>query len=208
MLISQDYPLISVITPTWQRNDLLLETIEEVGKQTYPNLEHIIVVEGPDEELRQYFEHNDPTAVPTYVYYCGRNWSSFLKDSVCVPPTLVGTFMAHGQYHTWLVDDERPDPRHIELLYEALIKEDADFAYSKVLMWIKDNPGHRWVIGGDTPEYGQITNCLYNIRVLDKGVHRLQAGRKSDWDLINRWMKNGAKWAFVPEVTLVHRADK
>jgi GT2 family glycosyltransferase len=41
-------PLVSVITPTWQRHELLLEAIENVRQQTYRPIEHVIVSDGPD----------------------------------------------------------------------------------------------------------------------------------------------------------------
>jgi glycosyltransferase involved in cell wall biosynthesis len=45
-------PLCSVITGTWQRRRAVLENaIPQVQRQTYPNLEHLIVSEGPDDDL-------------------------------------------------------------------------------------------------------------------------------------------------------------
>ncbi len=44
--------LVSVITPTWNRHDLLLNRcIPSVEAQTYPDIEHIIVSDGPDPDL-------------------------------------------------------------------------------------------------------------------------------------------------------------
>jgi len=46
-------PRVSVITPTWQRHDLLLSrTVPSVQAQRYPSVEHIIVSDGPDPELK------------------------------------------------------------------------------------------------------------------------------------------------------------
>ena len=44
-------PLVSVVTGTWQRHDLLMEAIANVRSQTYPNIEHVIVSDGPDQAL-------------------------------------------------------------------------------------------------------------------------------------------------------------
>ena len=50
-------PLVSVITPTWQRADLLVNRcIPSVQAQDYPVVEHIIVSDGPDQLLRDYME--------------------------------------------------------------------------------------------------------------------------------------------------------
>src|SRR6266508_1080553 len=46
-------PRISVITPTWNRHNLLLERcIPSVADQSYPNVEHIVISDGPDAALR------------------------------------------------------------------------------------------------------------------------------------------------------------
>jgi len=47
-----DEPLVSVVTPTWQRHRILLERcIPSVQSQDYPNVQHVIVSDGPDPEL-------------------------------------------------------------------------------------------------------------------------------------------------------------
>lgn len=41
-----DWPLVSVIIPTYNRADMLQKTVESVMRQTYSNLEIIIVNDG------------------------------------------------------------------------------------------------------------------------------------------------------------------
>ena len=46
-------PTVSVITPTWQRHDLLLNRcVPSVAAQDHPAVEHVIVSDGPDPDLR------------------------------------------------------------------------------------------------------------------------------------------------------------
>lgn len=48
-------PLVSVITPTWNRHDLLLtRCLPSVQAQDYPAVEHVIISDGPDEDLRDF----------------------------------------------------------------------------------------------------------------------------------------------------------
>ncbi len=53
-------PLISVIIPTYNRRRLLLEAIESVEKQTYSNVELIVVDDGSTDETAQLGETTSP----------------------------------------------------------------------------------------------------------------------------------------------------
>jgi GT2 family glycosyltransferase len=221
-------PLVSVITPTWQRHELLLEAIENVRQQTYRPIEHVIVSDGPDNELRRMLVSTelrknglridpngwpvlvDPEAntVPVFFTDAGRNWSSFMPDSFCAAPMLVGQFMARGTYQAWLADDERMEPDHIASLVDALESEAADFAYSRVRLYhVGQTPEQGFDIGTPTPTMGQITNVLYRSELLRRGLYPLGCGMTSDWACISQWINAGARWAYVDRVTLTHRTD-
>lgn len=207
-------PLVSVITGTWQRHDLLLGAIENVRRQTYRPLEHIIVSDGPDGELDELvaeaerLDGSKYERIPIVFQECGRNWTTHLPNSRNAAPMIVGQLLARGECLTWLSDDERMQRDHIESLVDALESTGADFAYSKTEMYWIGHPARRWVIGTDPPQMGQITNVLYRAKLLEAGLTRLGAGGTCDWDQIGRWVRAGARWAFVPRVTFEHRADQ
>ena len=46
-------PLISIIIPTFNRSELLMETLESVFNQTYENWECIIVVDNSTDNTKQ-----------------------------------------------------------------------------------------------------------------------------------------------------------
>ena len=47
-------PTVSVVTPTWQRHDLLMDRcIPSVAAQDYPDVEHVICSDGPDPDLAE-----------------------------------------------------------------------------------------------------------------------------------------------------------
>lgn len=211
-----DYPLVSLVTPTWQRHDLLIETIEHVREQDYPNVEHIIVADGQDERLARWATQGwptafgDPTMVPIRFAELGRHWSGLMpKHALGVAPILAGFLMARGEYLMVLCDDERMEPEHISKLVAILDEQQADFAYSKTRMWwIGTSTEQGWDIGTDPPQYGQITNFLFKANLLTKAMPSFDAPIWNDWYLVSRWMELGARWAFLPEVTLSHRADR
>lgn len=41
-----DQPLVSIITPSYQQDQFIQETIESLLSQDYPNLEHIVIDGG------------------------------------------------------------------------------------------------------------------------------------------------------------------
>lgn len=205
-------PLVSIITPTWQRHELLLETIQNVREQTYRPLEHIIVSDGPDVPLHMPILSEQQAAAhrgwpPIAFVELGRNWSTFLPRSFGVAPLTVGAMMARGEYHMWLCDDERMKPDHVEHLVDLIESTGADFVYPHVLMWKMAHPGVAWAIGTDPPEHGQITNFLYHASVLQKAMYRFDIPEEGDWDLVSRWMAAGATWAMSDRCTISHRAD-
>lgn len=207
-------PLVSVITPTWQRANELLGLIENIRQQTYRPLQHVIVSDGPDPKMREiaWAARSGYAAgihdVDTRCEELGRNWSTFLPDSFCVAPNVVGQLLAAGDYQMLSSDDERFDPDHIESLVTAMEAEGADFAYGRVRMWwVGTSPDRGYDIGTSPPASGQITNVLYRTDLLKRGLYPFKAGMTSDWSCIRQWMDAGATWAFVDRVTMTHRAD-
>jgi len=208
--------LVSVITPTWQRAELLAAAIQNVRLQTYRPLEHVIVSDGDDRETARVAVSaldcalfSDPSRDVRVRYVpLGRNWSSFLPASFAAAPMTVGMLLASGTYQTWLADDEWMTLDHIEGLVNALEAADADLAYSRVRMYRNGStPDQGYDIGTEPPELGQITNVLYRAELLKHGLYPFGAGMTSDWACIERWLAAGARCAFVPRVTLTHRVD-
>lgn len=202
--------LVSAVTGTWQRHDLLLECIENVRAQSYRPLEHVIVSDGPDPELRDLIAREQGSDVPIIFAELGKWWSGILRDSISAAPFMVAQLLARGDYGVWWADDERAlVPDHVERLVNAIEEFDLDFAYPLVECWPVGRPGTRMVIGSNPPRNGQITHCLYRADALDKGgLFRTHVGSGSDWDAISRMMDSGCRWGMVNEVTFSHRVDK
>src|SRR5579859_253442 len=109
--------LVTVVTSTWQRPQTLLRAVQSVAAQTYPDVEHIVVIDG-----------DDPHTVDTldregYSYglsrlrmvSLGRNWSLYSGDggfgATC---RLTGAWLGAGEFITYLDDDVTYSPEHIE----------------------------------------------------------------------------------------------
>lgn len=203
-------PLVSVITPTWQRATLLLDAVCNLREQTYRPLEHVVVSDGPDPALRAIRSDlgGEPDGVTTRFVELGRNWSSVLPNGFGIAPLTVGMLMACGEYQMWLCDDERMAPDHIASLVDAIEAGGAGFAYSRVRMhWVGQPPEQGWEIGTDPPRWGQITNFLYRTELLASALPAWD-GHPVDWTLPQSWIAGGATWAFTGRTTITHRADR
>lgn len=208
--------LVSVVTGTYQRHELLLGAIENVRAQTYRPLEHIIVSDGPDPELMAKILETVKVNLGDDERRLGIRpielgfWSSGLfRDSMSAAPFMVAQLLARGEYQVWFADDERfLQPDAIEKMVTTLEDYDADFVYPKVEMTWPDSD-RRVVIGCNPPRNGQVTHMLYRRDALDKGaLFKTHVGSGTDWDAFARLMASGCRWAFLPEILLTHKVDK
>src|SRR5678810_749424 len=147
--------LVSIITPTWGRHDLLMEQIENVRMQTYRPLEHVIVSDGLDEHLAVRILNADLSRAATdpriRFLELGRHWSSELDESYAAAPVMVGQLLARGAYQQLWADDERAAPFFIELMVKALETTGSDFAYPRVAYYRWEDPLSVMGIGCSPP---------------------------------------------------------
>jgi hypothetical protein len=209
--------LVSVITGTYNRPKLINQCIDEVRKQTYPNIEHCIVSDGPDKLLRIWHEQGWPQTenkrndVPIKFVETGRQWSQFLTLSVSAVPFQVAQWLSSGDYICWFADDEEMTADHIESLVDLLEKEDVDFVFSKTEVWFPMSLGRVFaprVIGSSVPKCGDITQALFRVELLDYRGFNTHVGSGTDWDQVGAWIDSGASYAFLDRVTHTHRVDK
>ena len=190
-------PLVSVITPTWQRHDLLLDRcIPSVAAQDYPAVQHVIVSDGPDNVLAGKIAGRSCGAVvwdALPAHDPAARWGHWAR--------LRGLELATGEYIAYLDDDNAFRPGHLAKLAAALDADpSAGFAYSQIMM---HNGGSSYVVGVPPPAYGQIdTSAIMHRRgLLDTATWRDEGQVTIDWDIVERWLHAGAGWAHVPEVT-------
>lgn len=193
-------PLVTVITPTWQRHDLLLDrAIPSVQAQGYPWIEHLVVSDGPDGELSRilagaplergwrniwysYVPEHDPE--PHYGHHC-RAW---------------GLELAKGDYITYCDDDDALRPEHCHMLAAALDADpEAGFAVSRMA---SHGPGGTSVIGHGPLACGNVGTpmIMHRRSVLEHGTWD-HSGQFEDWDLVLSWINAGIKHVRVDAET-------
>lgn len=188
-------PLVSVVTPTWQRHDLLLgRCIPSVVAQSYPRVEHVVVSDGPDPELAELVADLGVTFAELDRHDEHARWGHWAR--------LHGIGIARGDLIAYLDDDNAYHPDHLSRLAGVLAGDPGlDFAYSRMDVYRGGRLAFQ--VGAQPPVLGQIDTSLLLHR---RGVLELGTWEQSlptiDWDLVDRWLRAGARWAYVPEVTV------
>ena len=182
--------LISVITPTWHRHDLLLgRCVPSVRAQTYPDVEHV-VVSDPDPELQALV-----AGLPV-VY--GETVTTGPGGADARNHALT---LARGNLIAYLDDDDAYRPDHLRLLADALESDPAaGFAYSRAVIKCAGDSVLR--IGDGPLAHGRVLSCmlLHRRELLDVASWRSLI-RADDWDLVSRWLDAGITCASVDAVT-------
>lgn len=202
--------MISVITPTWQRHQLLTERcMPSVYGQSADLVEHVIVSDGPDRELAmllsqdlwrrpigtrplvvdQLSEHIDGTI----------DYGSRARNR--------GLELATGEWIAYLDDDNAYRPKHLQRLRALLDRSGADFAYSRMHVHFD---GGDYEIGASPPQYGQIdTSLLMHRAGVPEKYGRwplpgdIQTDKHApDWAVVESWLANGATWVYLDQVTV------
>lgn len=89
-------PLVSIITITYNRGEMIRRCIESIQRQTYQNYEHIIVDGNSSDDTEQIVKsYND-----THIKYVK------LNKNGCSYQMKVGSQIAKGKYVTFLDDDD------------------------------------------------------------------------------------------------------
>jgi hypothetical protein len=115
-------PLVSIITPTYNRPEWLKKVLTCVAAQTYPNIESIVVNDAgqPVDDIVAQF----PFA----------RLVNAEKNGGSAVAVKMGFDESRGQYITFLPDDEWFYPDHIERLMEAILKTGAAISNSRSLV--------------------------------------------------------------------------
>ena len=148
-------PMVTVITPT-TGVPYLKQAIESVCSQTYENIQHLVVVDGPHENA------------DTIIDECRNGVNGGDIDVIHLPYAtgidrynghrIYGamTYLAKGEYVCFLDEDNWLDPNHVESLVKV-IESGNQWAFS--LRKITDKDGN-YMCNDDCESLGKWPSCL------------------------------------------------
>lgn len=193
-------PKISILTPTWNRHDLLLgRAIPSVQAQgNLFEIEHLVISDGPDEILRgklvqpwlegwrHLWYHELPVhdLYPHYGHLC----------------RAAGLELASGAYIAYCDDDDALRPLHCQLLAAALDEHsEAGFALSRM---VSHGPHGESIIGHGPPACGNVgTPMIMHRREIADIATWDHPGQFEDWDLTLNWLNAGIKYVQIDAET-------
>lgn len=118
--MSNEQPLVSIVTPSLNQAGYLREAIESVAAQTYPRIEHIVVDGGSaDASAAILAEHEDVR----WVSEPDRGQSHALNK---------GFAMARGEIFGWLNADDAYPPNAVREAVAALADADLGLVYADI----------------------------------------------------------------------------
>ncbi len=210
MSVAFDQPLVTVVVPTYKRANRLFAALESVAKQTYQNLEILVVndnIPGSEwdiatEEVLAAFDDQRLRVVHT----TGRTGGGAARNYACS--------LARGEYLAFLDDDDQFLPDKVETQLAFIQLNSLDMCWQDVA-WYDE--------GGKLVEHRRLDHCedfsrqgllrahlltpisptsIYMLKKVlfdnTKGFGEVATGQ--DWWLMLRCIEAGAKIGYMPEV--------
>jgi glycosyltransferase involved in cell wall biosynthesis len=185
--------LVSVIIPTWNRPQLLLErSLPSVLAQTHAELDIHVIGDGTDAEtVAGMAQITDPR-----VRFINRPGQVLPSDPEAAwrvggsGPINYGLDTAKGDWVTILCDDDEWMPEYVETLLGKALSENLEAVYCRA-----EVVGHGF-IGAWPPSLGGQALCLLWKRNDVRAA--LECDIPGDWDLYLRLMD--LRWGFVEQV--------
>ncbi|OPX39478.1 MAG: hypothetical protein B1H11_02960 [Desulfobacteraceae bacterium 4484_190.1] len=119
--ITKNDPMVSVIVPTYNRPDMLPDTINSILDQTYQKFE-IIVVNDAGIDVENIVTSLNKYQNITYVKHAKNRGSAAARNT--------GIKLARGKYIAYIDDDDIFYPNHLEILVNCLTSSDYKVAYA------------------------------------------------------------------------------
>ena len=197
--------LVSVVIPTYNRQDSILKAIESVLNQSYTNVEVIIVDDCSTDKTEEIVNKKYCTN-SRVKYFCLQT-----NSGACVARN-EGVRQSSGEYIAFLDSDDYYLPQKVEKQIEMLQRTSADLCVSDFIRQDKDgNEGIIKMFDGSRNEiYFQLLYCNYMTTGTLLGKKNCfietpfdeELPRYQDWDLVLRLCQK-YKFTSLHENTLV-----
>jgi GT2 family glycosyltransferase/radical SAM superfamily enzyme YgiQ (UPF0313 family)/Flp pilus assembly protein TadD/glycosyltransferase involved in cell wall biosynthesis len=197
-------PLVSVIVPTYNRPDMLPDTLQSILAQSYPNIE-IVVVNDAGEDVERLVKEVAPNAV--YICHELNKGLGGARNT--------GIHQAKGKYIAYLDDDDQFYPEHVETLLNFLEESDFKVAYTDSYRAFQSQESGQYEViqrelaHGVDFDYDRIlvdnfvpVLCFMHEKtcIEESGFFDESLRRHEDWDLWVR-MSRRFRFAHIPKVT-------
>lgn len=196
-------PKISIITPCFNAEKFIQETIDSVLNQTYQNFEFIIIDDGSTDKTSEILNQQRDRRIKVISH----------ENQGYIKTRNIGFKMAQGEYLLFLDSDDKIAPTYIEKCLNILEqKPNVSIAYSKAKVF--DAKNKEWQL----PEFMLpdflFANCIFVSSVIRKKDFEEVGGFDEsltafeDWDLFISIIKKGGLPFRIPEHLFFYRKRK
>jgi len=213
---SKEQPLVSIIVRTCGRPEVLRETLVSLRHQTYPNIEIVVVEDGPDCAGKMIKE--DFADLNILYHPMGQNVGRSKAGNKAME-------LAHGKYLNFLDDDDLFYADHVEVLVKTLenSKNKAAYAFSyETPVKVNSKDPYDYIvydyIKRHTAKFDKLVLCHHNYIpiqciMFEKSLFENYGGLDEsldaleDWDL---WVRYSLHTDFdcVEKTTSIYRVPK
>lgn len=169
--MNKKLPLITVITITKNRPNLLERAINTVKTQTYPNIKHFIVIDDCPSTLEM-LEKKYSNDSKVYWEYHTRSADDKSGPNVLAKLRTNAIHKIHEGWFSFLDDDNEFYPKHLEKLYEFAIREKCEAVHSYREVMYKDGTPYlktEWPWGRTQEKKKEIYNQMMLACVVKPG---------------------------------------
>lgn len=204
-------PLVSVVIPTWNRPQTLIErALPSALAQTHRNLEVIVVGDASPPEVAEAIARLGDARVSFHNLtirgpYEPEPYRAWLASGT--PGLNAGVAQARGAWIAPLGDDDEFEPHHVESLLAQARASRLEFVYGRGRVLLPD--GRETQLGEFPPRLTQIglQSALYHsgLRFMELELGHALFDKPNDWGLVHRMMRVGVRMGMVDETTVVYR---
>lgn len=203
---------VTVITPSIGSMKLQ-QALRSVKSQTYKNLNHLIVVDGPQYENAVRFMVNGEASICVLQENTGANGFNGQRIYASFPHLL------NSDYIFFLDEDNWYDPMHVQSLVETIERNYLDFAYSLRKIYRHDEQFvaednceslGKWPIffTHDNPQYLIDTSCYaFKREFIQKTCHLWHSGAWGEDRRYFQAVKDHAKWDTSGKHSMCYRLE-
>jgi hypothetical protein len=207
---TQPDPLVSVVIPTWDRVDTLLErAIPSALDQTHANVEVIVVGDASPPHVEQaVVALADPRVTFHNLTHRGPydddHYRAWLASGT--PGLNAGVAQARGLWIAPLGDDDEFEPNHLELLLRDARERRLEFVYGRGRVLLPD--GRETLLGEFPPRLTQVglQAAVYHagLSFMELELGHALFGKPNDWGLVHRMMRIGVRIGMIDATTVVY----
>jgi hypothetical protein len=201
-------PLVSVVIPTWNRaNELVERSIPSALGQTHRNIEVIVVGDASPPEVSAAIERLEDSRVTFHNLtvrgpYDEDPFRAWLASGT--PGLNAGVALARGMWIAVLGDDDAFVPDHVERLLHEARQQQLEFVYGRIRQTLPD--GSVSLLGEFPPRVERVAlqSAIYHagLRFVEFELGHALFDKPNDWGLVHRMMRIGVRMGMVDEVSV------